>query len=263
MDLCTVVSEKFIPQALNLIKSYQINSFDNKVFLYYFNTEKEKLKIFEETFPDKVILREVPNLFGHCLDPKVFFYKVYAINDCLINNSKSVIYSDSSNCFVRKTETLEQDLIDDSLFMMYQHPALSNQYWTTNKCFEKMESEPSRNSPQYWAGFQAYKRSEQNINFVTELYEYMKDPEIALPDMMLKRPDGPDAKCVEHRCDQSVLSILIDKHDRHHFYDMNKNDKYGDWQTIVHFDKSFVPNFKKTVLSPRELKYVIIRYLNL
>ena len=48
MDLCTVISEKFIPQAINLIQSYKINSFNKKVYIYYFNTDPDKLKIFSD-----------------------------------------------------------------------------------------------------------------------------------------------------------------------------------------------------------------------
>lgn len=262
MDLCTVISEKFIRQAINLIKSYQINSFNETVYLYYFNTDEKKLGVFKDLFSDQVVLKEVPNLFEHSLDPKVFFYKTYAINDCLINNSKFMIYSDSANCFIGKTDTLEDDLIDGSLFMAYKHPALINEYWTTKKCLEKMESPYSRISTQYWAGFQVYKRTKDNVAFVTEMYDYMKDPDVALPSMMTKRPDGNEGKCIEHRCDQSVLSILIDKHNRHQFFDLDKNSKYGDWQTMADFDKSFIPAFDKIVLSPRESKFGRYRFLN-
>jgi hypothetical protein len=261
LDLCTVISEKFIPQAINLIKSYKVNSFNDKAYVYHFNTPSEKLKIFKDLFSEQVILREVLPVCAHALEPRVFFYKVYAINDCLINHSDSMIYSDSANCFARKTITLEDDLIDQSLFMPYRHPALANQYWTTKKCFEKIEAEGAEIMPQYWAGFQAYKRTQDNIEFVTDMFEHMKDPEVALPDTTIRYPDGKDSKCIEHRQEQSVLSILLHKHDRHHYFDMNKNDRYGDWQTIVDFDKSYQHNFDQMVLSPRESKFGNFRFL--
>ena len=262
MNLCTVMNEKFISQTINLIQSYKINSFNNKIFLYYFNTPKDKLKIFKDLFSDQIILNEVPQTCDHALNPRAFFYKVYAINDCLLNNTKSMIYSDSANCFVQKTTELELDLIDESLFLPYINFRLSNQYWTTKKCLEKIKVYGAELMPQYWAGFQVYKRTNDNINFVTDMLEFMKDPEIALPGVDDKYPEGPDEKCVQHRCDQSVLSALIHKHDRHQSFDINKNDKYGDWQTIVYFDRSYVHNFNKMVLSPRESKFGNFRFIN-
>ena len=262
MDLCTVISEKFIPQAINLIQSYKINSFNKKVYVYYFNTDPDKLNIFKDLFSDQVVTREVQPVCPHALEPRVFFYKVYAINDCLINHSKMMIYSDSTNCFVRRTSELKNDLQDGSLFLSYQHPKLSNQYWTTKACFKEMETTGAEFMPQYWAGFQVYERTQDNIMFVSDMFEHMKNPRVALPDTTVKYPDGEKTKCIEHRQDQSVLSILLHKHNRHHYIDMHKNDRYGDWQTIVSFDKSYNHRFDEMVLSPRESKFGNFRFLN-
>jgi hypothetical protein len=263
MDLCSVISQGFIPQAINLIHSYKINSYDQTVYLYYFNIENKDLGIFEKIFPNQVVLKEVPKICPHALEPRVFFYKTYTINDCLINNSKSMIYSDSTNCFVRPHD-IETDLRDESLFMIYNHPALANKYWTTKKCFEKMGllGSGSENIPQYWAGLQAYKRTKDNISFVEQMLNYMKDPDIALPDTTVKDPDGPHSKCREHRQDQSVLSLLIHKHNRHQLFEIHRNDRYGDWQTTMSFNPSQRPNFDKMVLSPRESKFGRFRFFN-
>ena len=48
MDLCTVISQDYIPQAVNLIQSYKVNSFDGNVFVYYFNTKEEQLDFFDD-----------------------------------------------------------------------------------------------------------------------------------------------------------------------------------------------------------------------
>jgi hypothetical protein len=263
MDLCTVISEKFIPQAINLIQSYKVNSFDEKVYVYHFNTSADKLNIFKELFSNQVTLRKVLPVCAHALEPRVFFYKVYAINDCLVNNSKSMIYSDSTNCFINKTLELESDLQDGALFLPYRHPGLSNQYWTTKKCFKEMEAPDAKHMPQYWAGFQVYKRTLDNIRFVSDMFGYMKNPNVALPDTTVKYPDGENTKCIEHRQDQSVLSILMHKHDRHHHFDMHRNDRYGDWQTIINFNKSYNHKFDKMILSPRESKFGNFRFLSI
>ena len=263
MDLCTVISERFIPQALNLIQSYKINSFDQKVYLYYFNTNRTALDVFTKLFGDQVILIEVEKTCAHALEPRVFFYKVYAIRDCLTNYSSGMMYSDSANCLIQETDTLVNDLVDGSLFLSYNHPRLTNQYWTTSACFKAMDCAGAEIMPQYWAGFQAYQRTEENLHFVDEWYEYMKDPVVALPDTTLSFPDGQKAPCIEHRQDQSAFSLLIHKHNRHQFLDLQKNAKYGDWQTIVEFEGSYKPDFSKMVLSPRESKFNQFRFLSL
>jgi len=261
MDLCTVISQRFIPQALNLIQSYKVNSFNKKVYLYYFNTEKSSLQIFDKLFPKQVIPIEVEPVCEHALLPRVFFYKVYAINDCFLNHTANMIYSDSTNCFVGTTETLEQDLTDESLFMSYNHPGLLNQIWTTKQCFNIMNAPGAEIMPQYWAGFQVYKKTSDNIKFVTEMYDYMLDPSVALPSTTESRPDGDSALCKEHRQDQSVFSVLIHKHNRHQLYDQELTLKYGDWQTIYEFDNSFRTNIDKMILSPRVSKFGQFRFL--
>jgi len=261
MDLCTVISERYIPQAINLIQSYKVYSYNENIFVYYFNTSIDKLEIFKKIFGDQVKLVEVENKVEHAHNPRVFFYKVYAINDCLTNHSGAMIYSDSANCFIKEAKNIEKDLIDDSLFLAYPYEKLTNQYWTTEKCLELAGSIGAEIMPQYWAGFQAYKRTPKNIALTTEMYDYMLNPEMALPDMSVKYPDGKDSSCIEHRCDQSILSILIHKHNRHQSFDPIKNSKYGDWQTFVEFDREYNHDFDNMILSPRESKFNNFRFL--
>lgn len=261
MDLCTVISEAFIPQAINLIQSYKVHSFNEKVYLYYFNTDKNKLKVFSDIFGDQVVLTEVEKVCSHALSPRVFFYKTYAINDCLNNRSEFMIYSDSANCFINSTADMHDDLIDDSILLQYPYKKLTNKYWTTEKCLKIIDAPSAENMPQYWAGFQVYKKTPKNLLLVSQMYDLMFIPYVALPDTTVKKPDGSDSPCVEHRQEQSVLSLLIHKFDRHQFFDMERNYKYGDWQTMVNFDKNYRHNFDKMVLSPRESKFGNFRFL--
>ena len=261
MDLCTVISEKFINQAINLIQSYKTLSYNRNVFVYHFNTPSDKLDIFSKLFGDQVILLPVQEVCDHALNPRIFFYKIYAINDCLKNHSESMMYSDSANCFVSDATKIDLNLIDDSLFLSYPYEKLTNQYWTTKKCLEVLSAPLSGIVPQYWAGFQVYKRTEKNIVFVDDLYRYMSNIDCAGPVTSIRNPDGEQGKCVEHRCDQSVLSILIHKHNRHQFFDIDKNSKYGDWQTLIEFDSSYKHDFDKMILSPRESKFGNFRFL--
>ena len=260
MDLCTVISENFIPQAINLIQSYRVNSYDDRIYLYHFNTPAQKLEIFKQLFSDQVTLIEIESDCEHAFEPRVFFYKAYAISHCLENYSECMIYSDSANCFI-KNRDIKADLIDGSLFMPYNDPKLVNEYWTTARCFEKMNIPGSKLAPQYWAGFQAYERTEENIKFVKEMLRWMEDPDVAFPDTTVRYPDGESSKCIEHRQDQSVLSLLIHKYNKHQTFEPDRNDRYGDWQTMVDFNPRHKPNFDNTVLSPRESKFGRFRFI--
>jgi hypothetical protein len=261
MDLCTVISENFIAQALNLVQSYRQMSYNKNVFVYYFNTDKKNLNIFKHLFGDQVKLIEVKEVCEHALSPRVFFYKVYAIKDCIENHSEAIIYSDSANCFIRDAKDIHNDLVDDSLFLSYPYEQLTNKYWTTKACFNAIKSIGSEIMPQYWAGFQVYVKTDNNLNFVNNLYDYMLLKEVALPGTTIKKPDGEDGLCIEHRQDQSALSLLIHKNNRHQFFDPIKNNKYGDWQTFVSFDQSYNHNFERMILSPRESKFNNFRFL--
>lgn len=264
MDLCTVISQKFVLQALNLIQSYKIHSYNQRIYLYYFNFNSHKpLKLFKNYFGDQITLIKVPRVCAHALEPRIFFYKVYAINDCLLNHSDGIIYSDSGNCFIKKTDKLEGDLIDGALFLTYNHPKLTNQFWTTEECFKTLNAPGAEVMMQYWAGFQVYKKTDDNISFISDMYDSMMDPRVALPDTTVDYPDGPNKKCISHRQDQSALSVLIHKHNRHQFFDTEKNERYGDHGPMLHFDKGYkkMIQFNKIVLSARESKSNYFRFL--
>ena len=94
------------------------------------------------------------------------------------------------------------------------------------------------------------------------MYEQMLKPNVALPDTTVKSPDGEGSPCREHRQDQSVLSVLIHKHNRHQQFNPVRNNKYGDWQTLIEFDSGYQHDFQKMVLSPRESKFNKFRFLN-
>ena len=259
MNLCTVTNKKYIKNAFNLINSYKINSYNSKVFLYYFDVDKTTVKHLKQLENDSLIINEVPFTCEHAYEPTVFYYKTYAIKDSL-SQSEGIIYSDATNAFVKK-DKLHESLIDGALFLPYNDERLTNKYWTTNLCFQKMEAEDSRNMMQYWAGFQAYTNSIKNIKFVNEMHDYMLDSNIALPNTSIKYPDGPDSTCKEHRQDQSVYSLLIHKHFRHNFYNPVLQNKYGDWQTFKVHNDNYNVNEQNIIMSARESKFGNMRFL--
>lgn len=259
MDLCTVTNKKFIKSAINLVKSYKMNSYNKNIFIYYFDIEKSEIDFLKAIHSD-IFFIPVPKIVDYAYEPTLFFYKVYAIHDCIKKTDKGMIYSDATNVFNRFID-IENYLLDDVLFLPYNNSKLTNQYWTTQRCFEKMNCESAKIMPQYWAGFQVYKKTEQNIEFVEKYFDYMKDPEVVFPKTEFKKPDGEHSLCIEHRQDQSILSILIHKNSLDQKYDHNKQLLFGDWQTFKNFDDKYQHNLENCCLSSRESKFGFYRYL--
>lgn len=261
MDLVTVINNRFVRSAENLIRSYKHFSYDSSIFLYWFGELTEEIRNLEKNY--KVNLLEVPKLTDYAHNPKAFFYKSFALADAIEKTSK-FIYSDSTNCFISEAKDIHLDLVDSSLFLPYSNPLLTNQFWTTKECFLTLgEVYGSGFMPQYWAGFQAYDKTETNYKMIKELLSLSLIKEAILPDTSVKKPDGPEGTCIEHRQDQSILSILIHKYNKHQRFDPVKSDKYGDWQTINNFDNysTLDPTSKSRVLMPRESKFGFYRFL--
>jgi hypothetical protein len=262
MDLVTVFNGKFAKNALNLLRSYKFHSYDQNIYLYHFGQISEiELDYFRQL--KNVNLIRIPEITEYAYEPGAFFYKTYALND-VVSRSDKFIYSDSANCFVSSANNIENDLEEGSLFLPYPQEILSNQYWTTKKCFSTIDgSEGSEIMPQYWAGFQVYQIDQSNRNMIEEMYYYSKTPDALLPNVGVDKPDGIDGKCIQHRCDQSIFSIMIHKYDKHQRFDLDRANKYGDWQTFKVFDphlelKTTTP---ERVLMPRESKFGYFRFL--
>lgn len=237
LDLCTVTNSRYIKNALLLIESYKRHRYNyNHIYLYYFGVETTQLQAMQMAYPD-IIFLNIPKVCSYAHEDRIFFYKTYVLHD-MITRSDAFIYSDATNLFTKNID-ISDYLIHNSLLLPYNENRLQNQYWTTKKCFTKMNTESSYDKTQYWAGFQTYVCDENNKKFISEMYDYMLDPEIALPSTDIDYPDGPNSPCISHRQDQSVLSLLIDKNNRHPEFNIFTQYLFGDLQTFQLFNKDY------------------------
>ena len=117
-------------------------------------------------------------------------------------------------------------------------------------------------APQYWAGFQCYKNNETNNQLIDEMYNFSLDIEVIGPDTTIKRPDGIESPCVEHRQDQAILSLLIEKYNLQQDYKNDILNKYGDQQTLISFDQSYALNPNKIVLFSRISKFGDYKFIS-
>ena len=263
MNLVTVTNDKFIASAINLIESYKQNSFNHSIVLCYFSLKEEYKTLLKSRYGSQITLEPVPEECDHAHNPRAFFYKAYALYKGA-SQLENFVYSDATNTFVNMTVDLLRDTSKHTrLFLPYPYDALTNKYWTTNECFKAMNTSPSaQDAPQYWAGFQSYISTDENVEFAKQIYESMKNPKIALPDTTVKRPDGPAADCNEHRQDQSVYSLLINENKWHQNYDYQLMNKYGDWQTMHVFSNgSYRRDIAGVVLDARSSKFGNYRFL--
>jgi hypothetical protein len=255
VDLCTVTNSKYLPNAIALVNSYIYHAYTGRIFLYYFDIsnqviEKYKYKYLNINFVD------IPKVCKHAYEPNVFFYKAYALKNC-ISNSDCFLYSDATN-LIQKNIEITDFFLNDSLFLPYTHPLLINKHWTTQKCLYKMNAINSSDRPQYWAGLQGYKNTKDNKELINLLYDYMLDPEIAYPNSSVRHPDGQESDCIEHRQDQSVLSILIDLLNRHHPFLMKNQLLFGDQQTFKMLDPNYIYSISDICISSRQTKFLTI-----
>jgi hypothetical protein len=114
--------------------------------------------------------------------------------------------------------------------------------WTKRDCFVLMNADEPKywNAPQTNAFCQLYVKNEENTNFIKEYLRYCRDPRVVTDDINLcGKPNFLEFK--DHRHDQSVLSLLIEKHgyERHadpsqygNYSRNNYKDTYG--QILYH-----------------------------
>lgn len=252
-DLCTVTNAKYIDNAILLSNSYLYYFGNNKIFIYYFDIPDTLINSYIQQHKDIAFI-EIPKLFPHMYNTKVFLYKTYALKDLINNHSNKFIYSDATNMFIRSLD-LAKYFTNNVLFLPYQHSLLINKYWTTHKCLLKMNALAYGDYAQYWAGFQGYISDTITVKLINSMYDFMTDTDIAFPDASVRNPDGENMYCIEHRGDQSVLSILIEQLNLHQDYSEEKQKLFGDKQTFQLMDNTYNINLSECCLVSRATKY--------
>jgi hypothetical protein len=237
MKLITVCNHIYYESAKKLIESFRVFYPNHAVTVYYFGGDRPNINANEYIEIPKTICE-------HAHNPNFFFYKTYALYDALMHTGTSILYLDSRHRLLAHPIEIEQALKEKTRFLV-QYPnthimvngnpiQLNNESQTTQKCFESMECDEQRfkKSSHYWAAIQAWLPTSENLQFVNEFLNHMKNPNIAGPSNLLWKPEPENPACYCHRNDQSVLSILIEKYGWHQEYNDFIWKKYGDFHTI-------------------------------
>jgi hypothetical protein len=144
-----------------------------------------------------------------------WLWKPYIILEALKQAEEGdiVVYADSGLEIIAPLDPLYALIGAGNPVLLFGNGNFPNSMWTKRDCFILMDcdSKADWHSPQCDAAFCLFARSEASLRFVTEWLEYCRDARI-LTDAPNRcgRRNLPDF--IQHRRDQSVLSLLARKH---------------------------------------------------
>ena len=130
-----------------------------------------------------------------------------------VNNGDIVIYCDSGVEVIADIRPLINICCSIDGLMFFQIHDHTNKKWTKRDCFVLMDadSEEYYNAKQVVASYHLYKKNKKNLEFVEQWLSYCKYPRI-LTDMLNTCGLENFPELIDHRHDQSILSILTKKY---------------------------------------------------
>lgn len=155
-----------------------------------------------------------------------WLWKPYIILEVMrqANEGDIIIYSDSGAEIIQDLQPLIDICLKKDGLLFFQVPCFTGQHinreWTKRDCFLRMDADSKKyHMAQQVAGSpQFYIRNKRNLEFVEEWLSYCEDPRI-LTDMPNTLGYRNYPEFIDHRHDQSVLSILTLRHDLEIFRD--------------------------------------------
>ena len=168
-----------------------------------------------------ILLRKKKDFYGHnksILNQKrgagYWLWKPFIILDALkkLNDNDVLIYTDSGSKFINPVDDLI-NLLNFRDILLFYNNGHENRNWTKRDCFYYMNCDNSsfHNGNQLVAGYIFCKKTNFVINLMEEWLFYLQDARILtdIPNVCgLNNLEG----FIEHRHDQSVLSILAHKY---------------------------------------------------
>lgn len=161
-----------------------------------------------------------------------WIWKPYIILDTLLKRAKEndyVFYSDSGAMFINSVDYLVEALENSNQDIFITELPLIEYQWTKRECFLKLDCYKDEfvYSNQLQATFLLIKRTNFSINFAKEYYELCSDYSLINDDFDPKINND----LIDHRHDQSVLSLLAKKMGIKPFRDITQ---YGlrPWQYV-------------------------------
>lgn len=136
-----------------------------------------------------------------------WLWKPYLIFETLkkIDNGDYLMYSDAGAFFCKKVDSMIKQMQNSDIWVS-DIPLIEKQ-WTKPAVLKFLDADSFiENSPQIQASFIIIKKSKESLAFVQEWLDLCRKPELILPIENEEKGD-----CLEHREDQSILSVLCKK----------------------------------------------------
>jgi len=144
-----------------------------------------------------------------------WLWKPYIILEAMkmISDGDIVVYSDSGIEIIDRLDSLISLCSEKQPILLFGNGNYTNSMWTKRDCFILMEcdSEPYWKSPHCDAAFSLFRKNEQVIQFLSEWLNYGRDARI-LTDLENTCGKKNLPGYIEHRWDQSILSLLAQKY---------------------------------------------------
>jgi hypothetical protein len=143
-----------------------------------------------------------------------WIWKPYIILETLesCEDGDVVLYSDAGVTVINNLQSL-YDLASEHGKIIFQNAGHINKLWTKRDCYVLMNCDEEKywNGLQVTATFSLWQKKPETIEFLKEYQRYLRDPRIVTDDPnMCGRANFLEFK--DHRHDQSVLSIMVIKH---------------------------------------------------
>lgn len=161
--------------------------------------------------------------------------------DYLFYTDAGVIVLKPISLLLPSLETTGQDI------MVYELPLLERE-WTKQETINIILGDKECNDNQILATYLLIRNTLKSRKFISEWLDYMQDPICAYPENQTDTPNHPHF--VEHREDQSVLSLLCRKHGLSPFKDPSQ---FGERPYEYAWNKSYSLKWKR--YSYREMNH--------
>ena len=242
ISLITCCNNIFFDKAVDCFQDSFENNKDIRHIIYLFGDKPTSLNV-----PDFISIKIIPENIENLNKPFLFAYKYWAILDSL-NDAEIVIYTDSANKINGSLSDIEDFYFMDSLLLRYPEDQFLIKNWTTKKCIEKLEGESFLDASQIWAGFQSYKKTVKNTDFLNRVLSLCLDESISGPEPSIENPDRDQSECKYHRNDQSILSIESLKSKIYPVFKEEVDNIFGDFlSSIMLYPKNYIGSQMKNI----------------
>ncbi len=195
-----------------------------------------------------------------------WLWKPFVILDALkkINNDDVLVYTDSGSLFVNPIDDLI-NLLDYNDIILFYNNGHKNENWTKRDCFFYMNCDYSsfHKSDQLVASYIVCKKTSFVVNLIEEWLFYSQDARILtdIPNISgLNNLEG----FIDHRHDQSILSILAHKYNIELFRDPSQwGNKFklpeyripGEFVEKGYVEQEFTNSPYPTIINGHRTKY--------